>query len=90
MLVSNYYIKHLADKGGAEYQGWIFSGVGAGITIAGLGCLVFMVNQIGSSLSWQIMGALSLIAIGAVCLNLGPEIPAAPNTGQLQPKINGD
>ena len=76
VLVSNYYIKHLADKGGAEYQGWIFSGVGAGITIAGLGCLVFMVNQIGSSLSWQIMGALSLIAIGAVCLNLGPEIPA--------------
>ncbi len=76
VLVSNYTIKHLADKGRAEYQGWVFSGVGAGIMIAGLGCLAFMVNQIGSSLSWRIMGALSLIAIGAVCLNLGPEIPA--------------
>jgi predicted MFS family arabinose efflux permease len=46
--------------------------------IAGLGSLAFMVNQIGSSLSWQIMGAISLIAICAVCLNMGPEIPVAP------------
>ena len=76
VLVSNYYVKHLADKGRAEYQGWVFSGVGAGILIAGLGSLAFMVNQTGSSLSWRIMGALSLIAICAVCLNMGPEIPA--------------
>ncbi len=76
VLVSNYYVKHLAENCRAEYQGWVFSGVGAGITIAGLGCLVFMVNQIGSSPSWQIMGAISLIAVCAVCLNMGPEIPA--------------
>ena len=76
VLVSNYYVKHLADNGRAEYQGWVFSGVGAGILIAGLGSLAFMVNQIGSSLSWQIMGVISLIAICAVCLNMGPEIPA--------------
>ena len=76
VLVSNYYVKHLADNGRAEFQGWVFSGVGAGIMIAGLGSLAFMVNQIGSSLSWQIMGAISLIAICAVCLNMGPEIPA--------------
>ena len=66
----------MADKGRAEYQAWVFSGVGAGILIAGLGSLAFMVNQTGSSLSWRIMGALSLIAICAVCLNMGPEIPA--------------
>ena len=76
VLVSNYYVKHLADNGRAEYQGWVFSGVGAGIWIAGLGSLAFMVNQIGSSLSWQIMGVISLIAVCAVCLNMGPEIPA--------------
>ena len=76
VLVSNYYVKHLADNGRVEYQGWVFSGVGAGILIAGLGCLVFMVNQIGSSLCWQIMGVISLIAICAVCLNMVPEIPA--------------
>ena len=76
VLVSNYYVKHLADNDRAEYQGWVFSGVGAGILITGLGSLVFMVNQIGSSLSWRIMGVISLIAICAVCLNMGPEIPA--------------
>ncbi len=76
VLVSNYTIKHLADNGRAEYQSWVFSGVGAGILIAGLACLAFMVNQIGSSLSWRIMGVISLITICVVCLNLGPEIPA--------------
>ena len=76
VLVSNYYVKHLADNGGAEHQGWVFSGVGAAITIAGLGCLAFMVNQIGSSLSWRIIGAVSLFAVCVVCLNMGPEIPA--------------
>ncbi len=75
VLVSNYYVKHLADNGRAEYQGLVFSGVGAGILIAGLGSLAFMVNQIGSSLSWQIMGVISLIAICVVCLSMGPEIP---------------
>lgn len=76
VLVGNYYVRHLADNGRAEHQGWVFSGVGAGISVAGLACLLFMVSGIGSSLSWQIMGAVSLLAIGAVCLNLGPEIPA--------------
>jgi len=76
VLVSNYYVKHLADNGRADYQGWVFSGVGAGILIAGLGCLAFMVNQISSSLSWQIMGAMSLIAICVVCFSMGREIPA--------------
>jgi predicted MFS family arabinose efflux permease len=76
VLVSNYYVKHLAENGGAENQGWIFSGVGAGIFIAGLGSLAFMVNQIGSTLSWQIMGVISLITICAVCFGMGREIPA--------------
>ena len=74
VLVSNYYVKHFADNSLAVYQGWVFSGVGAGIFIVGLGCLVFMISQIGSSLSWQIMGAISLITICVVCLNMGPEI----------------
>ena len=76
VLVSNFYVKHLADNCRAECQGWVFSGVGAGISVAGLGCLAFMVSQIGSSPSWQMIGAISLIAGCAVCLNMGPEIPA--------------
>ena len=77
VLISNFHVKYLTDKGHAEYQGWIFSGVGAGISIAGLGCLALMMNQIGSSQSWQIVGGISLIAACAVFLNMGPEIPAA-------------
>ena len=79
VLVSNYYVKHLAENGSAEYQGWVFSGVGAGIFIAGLGSLAFMVSQISSSLSWQIMGAISLVVICSVCFGMGGEIPAVRN-----------
>ena len=76
VLVGNYYVKYLADNGRVADQGWVFSGVGAGISIAGLACLVFMVNRIGSFPSWQILGALSLLAGLVVCLIMGPEIPA--------------
>lgn len=82
VLVGNYYIKHLADNGRAEHQGWVFSGVGAGITIAGLSCLVFMINETGSSESWRILGSLSLITVCAVCLGMGREIPASRSVAQ--------
>ncbi len=76
VLISNYYVKHLTDTGRADCQGWVFSGVGAGISITGLGCLAFMVNGTGSSESWRIIGALSLITICAACYGMGREIPA--------------
>ncbi len=75
VLVSNFYLKHLADVGRAEKQGWVFSGVGAGIAVAGLGVLAIMVSHIGSALSWQIFGVVSLIAGIAVCTQMGSEIP---------------
>ena len=78
MLVSNYYVKHLAVLGRPENQGWVFAGVGAGIAVAGLGVMGFMLGSVGSSLGWRIMGALSLVAVLAVCLSLGPEIPRTP------------
>ena len=75
VLVSKYYIKHLNDIGRTEKQGWVFSGVGAGIAVAGLGVLAIMVSDIGSALSWRIFGVASLIAVFAVCIQMGPEIP---------------
>lgn len=75
MLISNYYVKHLASQGRADDQGWVFSGVGAGIAIAGLGCLGFMVSGTGSAVTWQIFGAFSLLAICLVCYGMGREIP---------------
>ncbi len=77
VLVSNYYVKHLAEIDQAAKQGWIFSGVGAGILIAGLGTLAIMIAQIGSALSWQIFGMVSLVAAVIVCLQIGSEISDA-------------
>ena len=77
VLVSNFYIKYLAEAGHPEKQGWVFSGVGAGIAIAGLGTLAIMVSQIGSSLSWQIFGVVSLAGAAAVSTQMGGEVPDA-------------
>lgn len=77
VLVSNFYVKYLAEVGRAEKQGWVFSGVGAGIALAGLGVLAIMAGQIGSSLSWRIFGAVTLVAVVAVCALIGPEIPGS-------------
>ncbi len=82
VLVSNFYIKHLAKAGHAEKQGWVFSGVGAGIAIAGLGTLVIMANQIGSLQSWQIFGVVSLAGAIAVSTQMGVEIPDLPASTQ--------
>lgn len=77
VMVSNFYIRQLAAAGRPQSQGWVFAGVGAGISAAGLAALALMANRIGSAPSWQILGVVSLAAIAAVCLRLGPEIPAA-------------
>jgi predicted MFS family arabinose efflux permease len=76
VLVSSYYVSRLAGIGRPEFQGWVFSGVGAGIAIAGLACLVFMVGGTGSALSWQITGFASLGVIAIVCLSIGAEVPS--------------
>jgi predicted MFS family arabinose efflux permease len=77
VLVSNYYVKHLAEAGRAELQGWIFSGVGAGIAAAGLGTLAVMASEIGSAPSWLIFGLASLVAAVAVSARMGAELPDA-------------
>ena len=75
VLISNYYVKALADRDRASHQGWIFSGVGAGIAIVGFGCLGFMVLGLASAPGWRVLG-LSSIAIGSVlCLMMGDELP---------------
>ena len=82
VLVGTYYIKHLAEIGRAEAQGWVFSGVGAGIAVAGLGALAIMVGGAGSALGWQVFGIVSLIAVVALCTQMGGEIPHARPAAQ--------
>ncbi len=75
VLVSNFYIRHLTERGQGEKHGWVFSGVGAGIVFAGLGTLVLMIYQVESKTGWLIFGMLTLLAAGAAFLNIGSEIP---------------
>lgn len=75
VLVSSYYVRYLTDAGQSGKHGWVFSGVGAGIVVAGLGALAIMVGQISSLASWQIFGAASLIVALMACVMMDPEIP---------------
>ena len=75
VMVGNFYLKHLAGSGSAAKHGWIFSGVGAGIAIAGFGTLALMILHVDSARSWQIFGIASLAAAAIVCLRMGPELP---------------
>lgn len=73
VLVSNHIIKRLAASGHAGLQGWVFSGVGAGIAAVGLGTLALMAVGAGSALGWQVTGAVSLIACFGACRLIGRE-----------------
>lgn len=75
MVVSNYTMRALAQRGRAELQGWVFSGVGSGIAVAGLACLGFMVYGIDSLAAWRAIGAVTLALAIALSLLMGPEIP---------------
>ena len=86
IIVSNYYIRHLADSGNKALQGWVFAGVGGGIALAGLICLVFMVAGTGSMASWQIIGAATLVGIAVVSFSIGSELP----TGRPAPRRSHD
>ena len=77
VLVGTYCVKALVEAGRPERQGWVYSGVGAGITIAGLGCFSMMAGGVASAAGWQILGALALLCAGAIWIALGPEIPPA-------------
>jgi predicted MFS family arabinose efflux permease len=77
VLIGNFYVKHLAGIGRADLQGWVFSGVGAGMAVAGLGVLAIMASGVGSAESWRLFGIATLVLAIAVCLRIGSEIPGA-------------
>ncbi len=82
VLVSNFYIGSLAGLGRPDMQGWIFSGVGAGIAAAGLSVLALMAGHIGGAPSWRTLGIATLIAVFAVCALMGSEIPDSSAAAQ--------
>ncbi len=80
VIISNFTIKALADAGQAGKQGWVFSGVGAGIVFAGLGTLAIMAGGIGGAAGWLIFGVTSLLAAIAVSVGIGDEIAGSRAT----------
>ena len=76
VLVSNYFVKSLADHDRAAAQGWVFSGVGAGTAAIGLACLGFMLLDLSSARSWLLLGAVSIGVALALCRSTGDELPA--------------
>lgn len=76
VLVGSYYIKALADMHRDRAQGWVFSGVGAGTTVAGLVCLGFMLVGLTSAPAWMLLGIACSVVAMALCLQMGDELPA--------------
>ena len=76
VLIGTHCVNALAEAGRADRQGWVFSGVGAGIAVAGLGCVAMMAGGVASSTAWFIFGVLALVAAVSIWVKLGPEVPA--------------
>ena len=87
VLVGNYHLNALAQLGRASAQGWVFSGVGAGIAAAGLACLAFMLLAIPSAPAWLLLGAASTGVAVLIARAIRDELPAerrAPRTPASQ------
>ena len=77
VLVGTHCVNALDEAGRTDRQGWVFSGVGAGIAVAGLGCVAMMAGGVSSGGAWLIFGGLALAVAAAIRIGLGPEVPAA-------------
>ena len=68
IIVSTYHIKYLSPPEHGNLQGWVFAGVGAGITLVGAGVLVMMLMSATSQTIWLCFGGLALA--GSVYLSV--------------------
>ncbi len=75
VLISNHVIKRLQADGKTQLQGWVFSGVGAGILLTGLAVLMLMARHASSAVSWQIIGAASLVVAAFLWFQFQSEFP---------------
>jgi predicted MFS family arabinose efflux permease len=66
VFVSAWTLERLAMLGRANLGGVVYSGVGAGIVVAGAACLVLMNLHAGSSAAWTSLGIAALAATAAV------------------------
>ena len=72
----------LAQQGGSQASGWVYAGVGIGIALAGLYCLLATAEGMSSAPLWLQLGGLALLlALPAfwVIARLPPSADAAPS-----------
>ena len=62
IFVSAWALERLADLGRLRLSGVVYAGVGTGIVVAGVACLIVMSLRGSSSLAWTILGTGSLAA----------------------------
>lgn len=62
VFVSAWALERLAVLGRVSLGGVVYAGVGAGIVVAGLGCLALMNLHAGSSAAWTALGIAALAA----------------------------
>ncbi len=77
VLVGTHCVNALAEQGRPDRQGWVFSGVGAGVALAGLGCFAMMAFSVANEAAWLVFGAVALLIAAVLWTKLGPEVPAA-------------
>jgi predicted MFS family arabinose efflux permease len=78
--VSAVGLQQLAAAGTPALRGVVFAGVGTGITLAGVLCLVLMHVHAGSRLTWIAFGILALVLSGAIMprFSAADRAPLAP------------
>jgi len=80
-------LARLTAEGNAQKAGWVFSGVGGGIVIAGLLCLFADLRGQTAMSTWLMLGALA--ALGWLATSPLWKIPVSmPSLNDLPPRVN--
>lgn len=66
IAAASWCLERLAQLGRPRLSGVIFAGVGTGIVIAGITCLLLMQQAVSSASAWIIFGAMSLVLAAVV------------------------
>jgi predicted MFS family arabinose efflux permease len=82
IFVSAWALERLALLGRSNLSGTVYSGVGAGIFVAGSACLAVMNLHAGSADAWLALGVLSIAVTAAIwpLVKAGPSAVATPAT----------
>jgi MFS family permease len=75
VFASAWALGNLSASGRSILRGTVFAGVGSGIAVAGVFCVVLMQRNAGSAMAWQGLGIIALVGTMAIwrTLRTGPD-----------------